>query len=188
VKHVKGSGRNRGVSNILFAASVTILIIACLAIGIVGFQNNSTLQRDLNTLQSNYNQLQSSYQSIQTQLSSLQTALNNLQTSNNQPVNQNSPSPTAGNGTEKVDITDVLISENTVSISASSKGGSDVTLTRAILEDDTGNVIATNDSVNATLPASGAERVIEVNFTGSDIGNLALVILITSNGNNFRYP
>jgi hypothetical protein len=186
---VKGSGKNsRGVSNVLFVASITILIIACIAIGIVGFQNNSTLQRDLDTLQSNYNQLQSSYQSIQTQLSGLQTALNNLQTSNNQPINQNNSSPTTVNGTEKVEILDVLISENTVTISASSKGGSDVTLTRAILEDETGKVIAVNDSVNATLPASGAERFIEVNFEGSDIGNLALVTLISSNGTSFRYP
>jgi uncharacterized protein YoxC len=172
MKRMEGTTRNsRGVSNVLFAVSATILIIASIAVGL--------------TIQSKYDQLQNNYQNIQTQLSSLQKQLNNLQSSYNQLLNQIISNSTSINGIEMVEIEGVSISGNMVTIYARSTGGSNVTFTSAILKDSAGNIIAEENQKSATLPASGAATAIELSFSGITISGIDTVTLVSSKGNSF---
>ena len=85
-----------------------------------------------------------------------------------------SPSPTATvaptvTPLESVKIDSVSIDNATAaSVTASSQTGQDILITKIILKDASGNMLATDDSIHQTLPADGTTTKITINQHNAD--------------------
>lgn len=112
------------------------------------------------------------------------------------PTPTSSPLPTATEAPtamplESVKIDSVSIDNGTAaSVTASSQTGQDIVITKIILKDASGNMLATDDSIHQTLSADGTSTKITINQHNADFdmgGNFMLTI-VTSDGISFTSP
>ncbi len=90
------SSNTKSVSRTIFLISVVILLVVCVTVGFVGYNNTNNLQTSYNLLQtdqqnlnSTYTQLQTTYNQLQESNQNLQIQLALLQSNNSQLQNTN---------------------------------------------------------------------------------------------------
>jgi hypothetical protein len=78
-------------------------------------------------------------------------------------------------------------SAHVISVQVHSTSGQNITLTQAIIKDDNGNTLATDNSLNNTLSANGTNTKITLQIDTVDFtsGGPYTLTLTTQNGNNF---
>lgn len=111
-------------------------------------------------------------------------------TTTSSPLPRATEAPTA-TPLESVKIDSVSIDNGTAaSVTASSQTGQDIVITKIILKDASGNMLATDDSIHQTLSADGTSIKITINQHNADFdmgGNFMLTI-VTSDGISFTSP
>jgi hypothetical protein len=70
---------------------------------------------------------------------------------------------------------------------ANSQSGQDIIITKIILKDASGNTLASDDSINQTLPADGTPKKIPINQHNADfnLGGTFTLTIVTVKGNSF---
>jgi len=93
-----------------------------------------------------------------------------------------------GAGQEKISILSIdTATAGTIKVNAKSVGGGDVVITEAVVKDQSGKTLKTDDVVDVTLPADGTMKTVSVTYAFTT-GDYYTVTIFSKLGNSFVTP
>jgi len=151
---------------------IVVAAIVCLALAAIVFGQIYSGPKDVNA--GNQNSRTATPTSTPSPTPSPTSTVNSTSTPSVTPAPQ-----------ENVTIDTVSIDNATAaSVTASSHSGQDIIITKIILKDNSGNTLATDDSISRVLPGDGTSVKITINQNNADfdLGGTFTLTIVTSDG------